>query len=550
MVAVLGKERDKGPFAALAVSPDGKWLASAADRTVYLWRTGQTEKAASLTEHPGPVLALAFDPDSTSLVVGGAHLVEGGGWLQVWKIEAEAVVAGLSLLEMPAIQTLAFVPGSGLLAVGGAPAVRVQPDGVKENLPDLHRLQLRRLTRDCCEHVTNLGDGTQPIDALAVAPDGGALAAVTANGTLQVWNLAPESAPPGLLWGAMGLLAVAGVGVLAWPRLAERRRFRLAGRLGTGLIVIGLVLCGTLWVATALSNPLTRLAIQPDQPSHCRAVAFSADGQLLAVGGHDKVRLWRREWSGFREIEPITGHKGNVTSVGFASVGPWLTSLDESGGFQVTHLPSRRCVCSDRVSPAKTNRLIVSPDGRHAVVGGADRSMIVLRWWNRDGTDRRLLEANAALARNPEDSAALQKRAQEYLRRGRLKSALADLDAAAKVAPSKETYWLRALTHAGLSISEGRREDPEVVLADRNRPAEWVELDRRAARRWYRDLALADLARVIKMDPYDALAHYQRGLLLMQREDYRNARRSLDLAFCLNPDLARAVAASQKEKDQ
>jgi tetratricopeptide (TPR) repeat protein len=89
-----------------------------------------------------------------------------------------------------------------------------------------------------------------------------------------------------------------------------------------------------------------------------------------------------------------------------------------------------------------------------------------------------------------------------------------NLDAALKVRPSKEARWLRATAH--------------------------LRLDQRP-------LALADLDAVIKIDPRDALAHFQRGLLLMKEKDYRNARKSLDEAFRLDPSLADAADPEPKE---
>jgi WD40 repeat protein len=512
-VALLGKDVNVGSGPAPAVSPDGQWLAGAAGQTVYLWRAGQTEGPARLPDHPGPVRALAFSSDSKILVVGGSYQEGAAGWLQVWRFKSEEVVPGKSLRELPAVRALAFVPGGDLLAVGGAPAVRVHPDGKKEKLPELHRLQLRRVTRDTCEHVVNLDEGAQTVEALAVAPDGRTLAALAGDGTIQVWNLAREPAPLGLRWGMMGMLLLASVAVLAWPRLTAKGRFRPAGWLGLGLVVIGLVLCGALWLGYVLGESRYRLAIEAGPPP-CRSVAFSADGRVLAVGGESRVRLWRRESSELREIEPITGHTGSVKGLAFAPTGPWLASLDEQGGFKVTHLHSRQCLRNIQVRECHGAGLIVSPDGRHAVTTSGNGCLVVLRWWDRDGLDRVLLQATATLARNPKDPAALQQRAQVYMRRGRLQPALADLNVAVFEAPSKENYWLRALTHARLG----------------NRPA-----------------ALADLDHVIARDKNDALAHYQQGLLLMQNKDYRAARRSLDRAFEIRPELASSLAASEKE---
>jgi Flp pilus assembly protein TadD len=54
------------------------------------------------------------------------------------------------------------------------------------------------------------------------------------------------------------------------------------------------------------------------------------------------------------------------------------------------------------------------------------------------------------------------------------------------------------------------------------------------------EIALQDLAAVIQAEPKNALAHMQRGLLMLKRKDYKEARRSLDEAFRLDPKLATA----------
>jgi tetratricopeptide (TPR) repeat protein len=499
------------PVAALAVSPNGEWLAAGHERAVSLWRTAQTGAPARLENLPGPVRALAFSPDSKTLVIGGAHpdTFGAGGWLEVWRFRPDSLAAGPALLEMPAIAALAFVPGSDLLALGGKPAVLKHPGGNQERLK---RLQLRRLTSDACQHVTDLGDGVAAIDALAVAADGRTLAARADDGTLQVWNLAPDRAPAGLPW-AVAALGLAAGGVLAFPVLSGRWLFRLARRLVVALLLLGAVLGAALWVAPGLGNSPYRL-LSCELPKEHKALAFSDDGRLLAVGGGGKVRLWQREGNAVEEIRRLAGagHQGRVTNLAFAA-GPWLTSCDEMGEIVVTHLPSRKCLRRAR-RPAGDGPLAVAPDGRHVIVGVGPR-LVVLRLWSRDGSDKVLEEARAALERDPSDAAALQRRARVYLRRGQLDRALADLNAVLARHGSKEAHWLRALAHA-------RRND------------------RRAA--------LADLDQVIALDERDALAHYQRGLLLMQQKDYRNARRSLDRAIAIKPELARLVVDDDKEK--
>src|SRR5262249_53063768 len=56
-VAALGWEGEAP--AAVAISPDGEWLAAAAGPNVSVYQAGMPQAAARLDGHPGPVTALA-----------------------------------------------------------------------------------------------------------------------------------------------------------------------------------------------------------------------------------------------------------------------------------------------------------------------------------------------------------------------------------------------------------------------------------------------------------------------------------------------------------
>src|SRR5262249_27387372 len=53
-----------------AASPDGRWLAVGVGKVVHLWRLGKAVAALKLEGHPGRVTALAFTPDSRTLLAG------------------------------------------------------------------------------------------------------------------------------------------------------------------------------------------------------------------------------------------------------------------------------------------------------------------------------------------------------------------------------------------------------------------------------------------------------------------------------------------------
>jgi hypothetical protein len=345
---------------------------------------------------------------------------------------------------------------------------------------------------------------------LAVSADGRRLAAVDQKGKVQLWALVRPPALAGPMWAAAGLLAVAGLGVLAWPWLTRKVASPLPRRLAAGLVGTALVACLGLAVAPHLGSSVQELEGVKLGAARDGPLALSPDGTTLAVGDGKSVQLYAVEGGAPEKRGRLTEHQADVVAVAFAGTGPWLTSVDGGGALRVIHWPTGQCVRS--VEAAGGGRLAVSPDGRHALAGWQGKPA-VYRWWAFDGLDAILCECDEALACRPDDLGARERRARAYLRRGRLELAVADLDAvvSSKEGQSPEAYWLRVLAHL-------RRED-------------------RAA-------ALADLAAVVQLDPKDALAHYQRGLLLMQDKDYRAARRSLDEAFRLDDQLR---AAHEKE---
>jgi WD40 repeat protein len=59
---------------AVAVSPNGRWVASAGDdTTVRLWETASRKPLHTLRGHVGLVGSVAFSPDGRSLVSGSRH---------------------------------------------------------------------------------------------------------------------------------------------------------------------------------------------------------------------------------------------------------------------------------------------------------------------------------------------------------------------------------------------------------------------------------------------------------------------------------------------
>ena len=104
-----------GPVTAVAIAPDGTWLATAGDDgTVRIWDPATGQQRAALTGHAGPVTAVAIAPDGTWLASAS-----GDGTVRIW----DPATGGISALMRvdSRLEDCAWSPSSqSLAAAGGA----------------------------------------------------------------------------------------------------------------------------------------------------------------------------------------------------------------------------------------------------------------------------------------------------------------------------------------------------------------------------------------------------------------------------------------------
>jgi WD40 repeat protein len=382
---------------ALAVAPDGSWLAAAgADGRVRLWDLPSGTARAVLSGHGNLLWSLAVAPDGSWLASGGDD-----GTVRIWdpRDGAErAVLAGC----ITRVDDLAVAPDGSWLAI----AAYVDHRNVTAcvwRAADGSRLHLGIAAR---------GGYRSAACALAVAPDGSWLATAgfetvelwdPTDGRLRAtltghdrWVRALAVAPDGS-W-----LASAGEDgtVRLWDPATGAALGTLNGH--TGQINALAVAPDGSWLASAAGDNLYQddgtVRVWHLADRTCRAVltghsqgvgrlAVAPDGAWLASGGHDgTVRLWDPS-AAARAPAPARagGHRGEVTGLAMAPDGSWVASAGHDGTVRMWHTADGTERAILRGHTGHITRVAIAPDGSWLASAGHDGTV---RLWNADGSVR------------------------------------------------------------------------------------------------------------------------------------------------------------------
>jgi WD40 repeat protein len=152
----------------VAVSPDGRMLAAAADKNAQLWDVQKRALATSLQGHSDFVRCLAFSNDSKTLASASSD-----GTLILWDVEAGRARATLRG-HKGGVSWLAISPDDKTVASAGR-------DGTIK-LWDLRS----------GEEKTTLKGHAGWVTSVAFSPDGRTLASTSEDGTLRLWRGAAD----------------------------------------------------------------------------------------------------------------------------------------------------------------------------------------------------------------------------------------------------------------------------------------------------------------------------------------------------------------------
>jgi WD40 repeat protein len=257
-----------GRFLSLTVAPNGKSLACGMGTEVRLYDLGSEAPPRVVTSHDVDVTSVAFSPDGAA-IISGSH---------DHTVKRTNVATGTEEWRAPGyfeqVNSVALSTDGSLLVTGssdGRFAFGVHKPGARQVGPGAVRIWDMRTAR----LLRRLGDPSEQIMAVAIAPDGHSVAAgggtPDGKGVVQIWNAA--SGTP--VWSTADHAAE----VLAVAFAPDRSIFASAS--ADGVIQIRDPETGS--IARTLSG----------HGRGATSLAFSADSAILACGAGDgTTSIW------------------------------------------------------------------------------------------------------------------------------------------------------------------------------------------------------------------------------------------------------------------
>ena len=397
-----------GDLLQAAISPDGRWMATAGSGGAFIWDFGSGTLQHRLEGNFGGVFTLCFSPDSRVLLTAGHDTV-----IDAWDVES-----GTKLRSFEGHQTsifsLAFSPGgetfvsaadktarvwslgSGqllhIIQVPGAGILRAlfTPEGNRLVTADIsfdgttNNVQLWNLATE--QMIRRFGD---PVHALAFVA-GGRL--VTAAQNVQVWDIETGQAIRSLVGSTLVAEFAASTNssritagcvdgrVITWDAAsgAVENNFQ-----GEPLVAIKAV-PGTNHVLTVhAGDNLVRVkdsatgttlrTIQGHTTSTTVGVGFSPDGRYVLSGGHEPfIRLWNR--TNAQPVRTLPGYAGGTAAASFSPDGTRILTTYGAPGF-VAQLWNTETGLLEREFSGHTTWLSAakfSPDGQRVATGAQD----------------------------------------------------------------------------------------------------------------------------------------------------------------------------------
>jgi len=369
------------PVLSLAVSPDGSLVAcGTTDGAVRVWDASTRALRWTRDGRRGPLLAVRFSPDGRLLATGGY-----GPEVRLWQART-GLLERVAAVPDPPVVCLAFSPAAGQLAVGtGGKAVHL-------------------IEPETGASVRTLTGHRGPVQAVAFSPDGRTLLSAGLDGTTRIWDVAPASrrhlsAPSGArplaldaarnraaLLSRDDRILVTSLDSRAPVVLALDPAVHASAAAfvpGTGQIAVGTDARGILLFHASSGKPVS--AIPTEGPVRA-ALAWSPDRERVAVALETEIHLLRA--SDGQRLAVLRGHSSRVSALAFSADGRLVASgsWDRSACVWEADTGRRLLVLKGHSGPVLSAAF--SRDRQRLATGGGDGTV---RLWEMEGGNEVLL---------------------------------------------------------------------------------------------------------------------------------------------------------------
>ena len=360
------------PVHALALSPDGRTIATAGGGDIRFWETTTGKlRGVLFPGNQGWIFALGFSADGTRLVSTGADpKSHRKGQLIVWDVPEKRPLWTIS-------------------TPGWVRSAAISPDGqtVVYNT-DNGTLQILNGATGAVRHELTPPEaaGRQPnanfplANCVAISPDGQQVAALRVKSTLCLWDVATGQVRK-VLAGVTNLRALAftpdGKG-LATSHLKDRNPTSELSGLGESEIrFLDLTTGGVKWAVSSEQVPVFSLA-------------FSPDGRRLA-SGEWKGRVFLRDAANGQPVRQFDTLYGSTNGVAFAPDGKLLYAVGTLGRIFVWNTVTGESRFPEVSHASGVVDLSLSPDGQTLATAGGDGDKTIRLWDLKSGQTRVIL---------------------------------------------------------------------------------------------------------------------------------------------------------------
>ena len=353
------------PVESIAFSSDGRWLASgSSDNTARVWEVA-TGSFRPFKDHTGWVTSVVFSPDGKWLATGSRDKT-----IQIWDLNSNRPARNPLRGHGDLIKALAFSPDGQWLASGSfdgtvriwktstGKEVRSLPGGTKGD--------------NSCMAQSTAGNNPPCIIALAFVDGGREFLSANSKKVVSLWET-----PTGR--------ALRSTGDNKSLDLIESAAFAPDGR----SLAVGAD--NAIEVYEVASG--RKVKTLDSRTAGLEAIAFSANGRWLALGGKDKaIHLW--DIASGRQLPRLVGHTGYVTSIALSQDGRYLASGSVDHTIRVWDTSLGREIRRLDGHEDMVNAVAFSPDDHWLASGGYDR--IVRIWDTRSWEPERKLQGHLA----------------------------------------------------------------------------------------------------------------------------------------------------------